>query len=100
MANHNGLLEIGSYLYELPQDYSKDGWESYFFIAKDESEMADLLAHDSKTALDMMVSEWKAQGETDEEISAYTDLFITWKPEGGENYSLYIMWGPSIEDYQ
>ena len=104
MEQNDGLLEIGSYLYKLPQDYSKDGWESYFFIAKDESEMADLLAHDSKTALDMMASELKVyykhyieDGMIDESVTfndmlAVMELTITWRSLGDGNYELYTIW--------
>lgn len=104
MEQNDGLLEIGSYLYKLPQDYLKDGWESYFFIAKDESEMADLLVQDSKTALDMMVSERKVYYKhyiedgmidgsvTFNEMIAGTEITITWRSLGDGNYELYVIW--------
>ena len=41
----------------------------------------------------MMVEEWKAQGETTENIADSTILTVTWKNLGGGNYQLYIMWG-------
>ena len=108
MEHHNGLLDIGCHVYELPQDYLKDGWEPYFFIAKDESEMADLLARHSKTALDMMVSEKKVnykryiendmidKSVTESEMISWTELTITWKPLGDGNYELYVIWGRSV----
>lgn len=104
MEHHNGLLDIGCHVYELPQDYLKDGWEPYFFIAKDESEMADLLARHSKTALDMMASELKVyykhyieDGMIDESVTfndmlAVMELTITWRSLGDGNYELYTIW--------
>ena len=38
----------------------------------------------------MMVEEWKAQGETNEDIAKYASLVVTWKELGGGNYQLYI----------
>ncbi len=104
MANHNGLLDIGCHVYELPQDYLKDGWESYFYIAKDEAEMADLLARHSKTALDMMVSELNVYYKhyiedgmidgsvTFNEMIAGIEVTITWRSLGDGNYELYTIW--------
>ena len=40
----------------------------------------------------MMVEEWKAQGEINEDIAKYDSLVVTWKELGGGNYQLYIMW--------
>ena len=53
---------------------------------------ADELVEDSYCALYMMVEEWKAQGETNEDIAKYASLVVTWKELGGGNYQLYIMW--------
>ena len=53
---------------------------------------ADELVSESYCALYMMVEEWKAQGETNEDIAKYASLVVTWKELGGGNYQLYIMW--------
>ena len=53
---------------------------------------ADELVSESYCALYMMVEEWKAQGETNEDIAKYASLIVTWKELGGGNYQLYIMW--------
>lgn len=53
---------------------------------------ADELVQNSYTKLYMMVEEWKAQGETNEDISKYASLVVTWKALGRGNYQLYIMW--------
>ena len=52
---------------------------------------ADELVRNSYTKLDMMVEEWKAQGDV--ENLSDTILTVTWKNLGGGNYQLYIMWG-------
>ena len=93
----------------MPEGY--EGWEPYFFIAKNKEEMADMLANSAYTSLRMMADEFKVgyaqlreqgllQGYSEYEYISNTDLFVTWNALGGGNYELYIMWGSSIENYQ
>ena len=40
-----------------------------------------------------MVEEWKAQGETNEDIAKYVSFVVTWKELGAEEIISYILCG-------
>ena len=69
-------------------------WERLFSVVKNVDEAVDKLVESRCTALDMMVSEFKAQGESNYDISG-TDITLCWKSLGGGNYEVYLLWGCS-----
>ncbi len=92
-----GALEIGSIIYELPEQYKKDntGWEQLFHIVKNKNEAVEQLVKEQCTALDMMVSEFKAQGHSDS--IEHTEITLSWQLIGGGNYEVYMLWGAEKE---
>jgi hypothetical protein len=105
LGQNDGILEIGSYLYKLPQNYIDDGWEQCFHVAKNESEMADMLTNGASVDMKMMFDEIFTQYTTNKNLSAdeskylisCMNITVAWKPLGGGNYELYWMWGGPIE---
>ncbi len=87
-----GTLEIGSIIYELPEQYKKDntGWEQLFHIVKNKNEAVDCLVESECNVVDMMISEGKAQGHYDVQHCTFT---LCWKSLGGGNYETYVLWG-------
>lgn len=99
LAKHDGVLIIGTALYDLPQHYIDNGYSGLFSEAEDESEMADILVNDQLVRLDMMVDEFKAQGDDDYSVSR-THITLSWQPtEGVGNYEVYLLWGGSKVNY-
>lgn len=93
LAENDDVLTIGSSVYELPQHYIDNEYSGLFFVAKDESEMADILVKGQTTALDMMVDEFRAQGQDDYSIAAH-NITLSWQPtDGVGNYEVYLLWG-------
>ncbi len=93
LAENDGVLTIGSNIYDLPQSYVNSGWSGMFHVAKDESEMADILVDGQTTALDMMVDEFKAQGRNESSIPFFK-ITLSWQPtDGVGNYEVYLLWG-------
>lgn len=93
LEKNDGILTIGSSMYKLPDNYKKSGWESMFSIAKDESEMADILVNSQTVALDMMVDEFKATGDSKYSILG-VEITLSWQPTDGiGNYEVYLLWG-------
>ena len=106
------FLDVTEYLKKIIYDDTVDPWDGYSWdipaeyipnieYYKEHNDpilpagfrtTADELVSESYCALYMMVEEWKAQGETNEDIAKYASLVVTWKELGGGNYQLYIMW--------
>ena len=96
LAKHEGVLIIGTALYDLPQHYIDNGYSGLFSEAEDESEMADILVNDQLVRLDMMVDEFKVNGYTIDD----TEITLSWQPtDGVGNYEVYLLWGGSKGNY-